>query len=82
MVLTMTEPQVWILIGVFAASIFGMFTIISTLFIHVLRTEIRGEVGGLRAEMVGRFDGLEQRVDGLDRDVQALVKHTFGLDRG
>jgi hypothetical protein len=82
MVLTMTEPQVWVLIGVFAAGIFGMFTIISTLFIRVIRTEIRAEVGGLRGEMMARFDVLEQRVDGLDRDVQALVKHTFGLDRG
>jgi hypothetical protein len=81
-VLTMTEPQVWVLIGVFAASIFGMFTIISTLFIRVIRTEIRAEVGGLRGEIMARFDVLEQRVDGLDRDVQALVKHTFGLDRG
>jgi hypothetical protein len=82
MVLTMTEPQVWVLIGVFAAGIFGMFTIISTLFIRVIRTEIRAEVGGLRGEMMARFDVLEQRVDGLDRDLQALVKHTFGLDRG
>lgn len=74
----MTEPQVWVLIGVFAAAIMGMFTIVSTLFIRV----IRAEIGGLRGEMNGRFDRLEQRVDGLDRDVRALVKHTFGLDRG
>lgn len=78
MVLTMTEPQVWVLIGVFAAALFGMFTIVSTPFIRVIRSEI----GGLRSEMAGRFDLLQQRVDGLDRDVQALVKHTFGLDRG
>lgn len=85
----MTEPQVWVLIGVFAAAIFGMFTIVSTLFLRVLRAEVgsisgelRAEIGGLRAEMNGRFDKLEQRVDGIDRDVQALVKHTFGLDRG
>lgn len=85
MVLSMTEPQVWALIGVFAAAIFGMFTIISTLFVRVIRSEIsglRGEFSGLRGEMNTRFDALEQRVDGLDRDVQALVKHTFGLDRG
>lgn len=82
MVLSMTEPQVWVLIGVFAAGIFGMFTIVSTLFLRVIRAEIRGEVGALRGEMIGRFDRLEQRVDGLDRDVQALVKHTFGIDRG
>lgn len=85
----MTEPQVWVLIGVFAASIFGMFTIVSTLFLRVLRTEIgslgtelRAELGEFRAEVGGRFDRLEQRVDGIDRDVQVLVKHTFGIDRG
>lgn len=81
----MTEPQVWVLIGVFAAAIFGMFTIVSTLFLRILRAEvgsIRGEIGTLRAEMNGRFDKLDQRVDGIHRDVQALVKHTFGLDRG
>jgi hypothetical protein len=85
----MTEPQVWVLIGVFTAALFGMFTIVSTLFVRVIRAEISGlrgefsgELSGLRAEMNARFDGLEQRVDGLDRDVQALVKHTFGLDRG
>jgi hypothetical protein len=107
MVLTMTEPQVWALIGVFAAALFGMFTIVSTLFVRVIRAEIgglrsefngqftgirsefngqftglRGEFDGFRGEMNARFDTLEQRVDGLDRDVQALVKHTFGLDRG
>lgn len=74
----MTEPQVWTLIGVFAAALFGMVTIVSTLFIRV----IRAEISGLRGEMVARFDLLGQRVDGLDRDMQALVKHTFGLDRG
>lgn len=85
----MTEPQVWVLIGVFAASLFGMFTIVSTLFLRVIRAEIRsesgvvrGEFAALRGEVMGRFDGLEQRVDDLDRDVQALVKHTFGIDRG
>jgi hypothetical protein len=85
----MTEPQVWVLIGVFAAALFGMFTIVSTLFLRVIRAEIGGlrtemvsEISGLRGEMMGRFDLLEQRVDGLDRDVQALVKHTFGIDRG
>ncbi|PVW04083.1 hypothetical protein DEA06_11900 [Microbacterium sp. Gd 4-13] len=67
----MTEPQVWTLIGVFAAMMFGMLTIVSTLFVRVLRVEI----GSLRTEMTSR-------IDNLDRDVQALVKHTFGIDRG
>lgn len=74
----MTEPQVWVLIGVFATAIFGMLTIVSTLFLRVLRAELAGVEG----RIIGRLDQLEQRVDGLDRDVQALVKHTFGIDRG
>ena len=74
----MTEPQVWVLIGVFAAGMFGMLTIVSTLFIRVLRTEM----GSLRNEMNGRFTAVDERIGNLDRDVQAIVKHTFGLDRG
>ena len=66
----MSEPQVWTLIGVFAAAMFGMITIVSTLFVHVVRSEIRG----LDAK-------LTVRIDNLDRDVQALMRHTFGIDR-
>ena len=57
---------------------------------------VRTDIGSLRAEMNARFeavdarfeavdarfDAVNTRIDGLDRDVQALVKHTFGLDRG
>ncbi|WP_051662331.1 MULTISPECIES: hypothetical protein [unclassified Microbacterium] len=59
-------------------------TVVSTLFIHVVRSEI----GGLRNEMNARFDAVDARfdavntrIDGLDGDVQAIVKRTFGLDR-
>lgn len=73
----MTEPQIWTMIGAFIATTIGMMTIVSTLFVRVLRAEI----GGLREEMRGRFEAVGARIDGLDRDVQALVKRTFGLDR-
>jgi hypothetical protein len=63
----MTQPQVWPLIGVFAAAVFGIITVVSTLFVRIIRSEI----GGLRAEMTARFDY-------LDRDVQALTKRVFG----
>lgn len=82
--ISLTEPQTWTMIGAFIALMFGMMTIVSTLFVRVLRAEI----GGMRAEMEARFgivdakvDALGTRIDGLDRDVQALVKRTFGLDR-
>lgn len=63
----MTEPQVWTLIAVFATMTFGMMTLVSTMFVRVVRSEI------------GR---LESKIDNLDRDVRTLVKHTFGVDRG
>jgi len=76
----MTDPQIWTLIGVFAAALFAVLTLMSTMFVRVVRAEIRGLEG--KIDGVGaRIDGLERRIDSLDRDVQALVKHTFGLDR-
>ncbi|WP_251442926.1 MULTISPECIES: hypothetical protein [unclassified Microbacterium] len=66
----MNEPQVWTLIGVFAAGMFGMITIVSTMFIRVMRSEIHA----LRVELVGE-------IRNIDRDVNALMKHTFNIDR-
>lgn len=57
----------WTLIAVFTTLMLGMMTIISTMFVRVMRSE-RGR--------------LDARFDTLDRDAQALVKHTFGIDRG
>lgn len=73
-VLTVTEPQVWTLIGVFAAALVGILTLMSTLFLRVIRSEI----GGLRGEMTARLEAIDKRFDYLDRDVQALTKHMFG----
>jgi hypothetical protein len=75
--ISLTEPQTWTMIGASITLMFGMMTIVSTLFVRVLRAEI----GGMRAEMNARFEIVGTRIDGLDRDVQALVKRTFGLDR-
>lgn len=74
----MTEPQVWTLIGVFATALFGMITLMSTMFVRIIRTEI----GSLRAEISSEFRGINQRIDRLDSDVNALMKHAFGIDRG
>lgn len=84
----MNDAQIWTMIGCFTALMFGMLTVVSTLFIRVLRTEIGGlrgemnaQIGGLRGEMNARFDAVNTRIDGLDRDMQAVVKRSFGLDR-
>ncbi len=84
----MNDAQIWTMIGCFTALMFGMLTVVSTLFIRVVRTEIGGlrgemnaQIGGLRHEMNARFDAVNTRIDGLDRDMQGVVKRTFGLDR-
>lgn len=73
----MTEPQVWTMIGVFTALMFGMLTTVSTLFVRV----VRAEIGGLRGEINARFDSVHLKIDGLDRDVQLLMRREFGIDR-
>jgi hypothetical protein len=76
-VIAVTEPQVWTMIGVFTALMFGMLTIVSTLFVRIVRSEI----GGLRSEMSARFDAVHVKIDGLDRDVQLLMSREFGKER-
>lgn len=93
-VITLSEPQVWTLIGVFSTILFGMFAATSGYFVRIMRSEI----GGLRGEMNAKFERVDaqfervdaqfERVDAqfervydrlnyLDRDVQALTRHVF-----
>ena len=105
--LGMTEPQVWTLIGVFAAGMFGTITLISTMFLRTMqngfdgvrtemrnefasvRTEMRNEFASVRTETGSEFAGVRteiravhERMDHLDRDVSAIYRHIFGIDRG
>lgn len=93
-VLTVTEPQVWVLIGVFAAAMFGLVGIVTTgLYRNLnsmgsgLRAEIAGvrsEIGSLRETMSAKFDAVDSKFSGkfevLDRDIAALSRHVFGAD--
>jgi uncharacterized membrane protein YciS (DUF1049 family) len=87
MVVTMNEPQVWTLIGVFAAAIFAMLGLVSGLFPQVVRAEI-GRVGvqiealdrkvDVRSDALERrVERLERKVDDIDRDVQAISRRVF-----
>ena len=67
--LTLTEPQVWTLIGVFAAAIFGVQGIAISSF--------RREMQSIRNEMLIKFESIEKRLDQLDRDVQFLMRKEF-----
>jgi hypothetical protein len=82
-VITLTEPQVWVLIGVFSAAIFGMIGIVTTSFNRTLSASI----GGLRDTMNAKFEAVDARfetlnvkLEAMDRDIQALSRHIFGAD--
>ena len=72
-VLTLTEPQVWTLIGVFGASIFGIQGIAISSFrreMQSIRNELKSEMSSMRNELIAR---MEQ----IDRDVQFLMRKEF-----
>lgn len=85
--LELNEPQIWVLIAVFAAAMFGMVGIVTTSFNRTLNASIAGvrsEISGLRETMDARFDAMDAKFSAkfemLDRDVQALSRHVFGSD--
>ena len=83
----LTEPQVWVLIGVFAATMFGVVGVMTASFnrtINAAISGVRSEIGGLRETMDARFDAMDAKFSGkfevLDRDIQALSRQVFGTD--
>jgi len=80
----LNEPQVWTLIAVFAASMFGMLRMTSKTFADLLRAEIGGlraemgsEVGGLRAEMRSEIGGLRAEMRSEIGGLRAEMKARF-----
>ncbi|WOF23348.1 hypothetical protein N8K70_01355 [Microbacterium betulae] len=90
--MTLTEPQVWVLIGAFVAAVGTMITVTLTSFhrsLYAVADGIRAEIRGLRAEMNVRFDAVNAEMnvrfdavnanmEHLDRDVSALAKRVLG----
>lgn len=88
----MDDPQIWTLIGVFAAIMLGGMTLTTTLIMRTTTTAVEGlrgemngrfdavraEINGLRGEMNARFDTVETKIEHLDRDVAALTREVFG----
>lgn len=71
--ITVTEPQVWTIIGVMATSLIGVITLTTTAFTRV----IKAEISGLHHRFDGvdrRLDSVEKHIDNLDRDVQFLMR--------
>ena len=71
------DPQIWTLIGVFAAAMLGGFTLVVTSLTRV----IRAEIGGLRGEIKGEIVALNARFDHLDRDVRGIIDRMWRPDR-
>ncbi len=68
------EPQVWTLIGVLGTALFGMLTLMSTMFVRILRTEIgsvRTEIGSLRSEMATELRSVRGEIGSLRTEMQA-----------
>ena len=80
-VLGLNEPQVWTLIGVFAAAMVGVLGLVYASIRNLadgLRNEmtsIRNEMASMRNELIARMDS---RFDHLDRDVAFLMRKEFG----
>lgn len=64
----MNDPQIWTLIGVFAAIMLGGMTLMTTLIMRATTTAI----DGLRGEMNGRFDGVRGEMNGLLGEMNGL----------
>lgn len=89
--MTLNEPQVWTLIGVFAAMVLGGMTLMTTQFTRVIRAEIgglrgdlkgdiaelRGELKGEMGELRGEVRALSVRIDALDTEVASLAKRMW-----
>ena len=73
----LNEPQIWTLIGVFAASTFGMCTLMSTMFMRTmtngfesLRVEMNAgfKIADIKFEQIDRrFDQVDQRFEQVDQ---------------
>ena len=73
-VIEVTEPQVWVLIAVFAASIFSMIGIVSVSFTRTVTSAISGLEGrimGLEGKVDGQIQGLRGEIAGLRETMDA-----------
>jgi hypothetical protein len=72
--MTVNDPQIWTLIGVFAAIMLGGMTLMTTLIMRATTAS----VDGLRGELSARFDKVDLQFQHLDRDVAALTQKAWG----
>lgn len=77
----MDDPQVWTLIGVFAAVMLGGMTLMTTQLSRVIRAEVDRVEGTLSAK-IDRVEGtLSARIDGLHARLDRIEIKVDDLDR-
>ena len=77
----LNDPQVWTLIGVFAAVMLGGMTLMTTQLSRVIRAEVDRVEGTLSAR-IDRIDGtLSARIDGLDARLGRIETKVDDLDK-
>jgi hypothetical protein len=64
----LTEPQVWTLIGVFAAIMVGALSLMTTLIMR----SITVATDGLRSEVVARFEKTDAKFEAMDAKFEAM----------
>jgi hypothetical protein len=75
-VIEVTEPQVWVLIGVFAAAFFGLIGIVTTNFNRTMDARF----DAVRADIKAKFDITNIKLENMDRDIQAISRQVFGTE--
>lgn len=77
----MDDPQVWTLIGVFAAVMLGGMTLMTSQLSRVIRAEV-DRIDGTLSARIDRIDGtLSARIDGLDARLGRIETKVDDLDR-
>lgn len=70
----LTEPQVWLLIGVFAAAFFALIGIVTSNFNRTMDARFEA----MRSDVNAKFNVINIKLENMDRDIQALSRHVFG----
>ncbi|CAD5142071.1 conserved protein of unknown function [Microbacterium sp. Nx66] len=79
--MTVDDPQVWTLIGVFAAVMLGGMTLMTSQLSRVIRAEVDRIDGTLSARIDRIDDTLSARIDGLDARLGRIETKVDDLDR-
>ncbi len=77
----MNDPQVWTLLGIFAAVMLGGMTLMTTQLSRVIRVEVDRIDATLSARIDGLDTALSTRIDGLDARLGRIESKVDDLDK-